>query len=1096
MLVTREVKGSKLTIQEMDGNLLYLEGLVLKGSNYGNKINPWTAKTYLSGDQVNYLGKDWVSNAATVAGDVPGTSSKWFVRLTSYENKADLLVGKNLFNQSAITADFYADNEGNLYVNTVYNLSDYIPVNASTQYTANASIRYVTFYNINRGIVASTTQNVTTFTTPSGTAFIRLSLGKSILNLFQLELGSVATTYEAFKKTVNPEQLNLSEYAKTSALPSAVAPLIEGKADLSVGKNKYNYLAGDTTVGSFLTNSISNQANSAYSYTGYIPITAGLAYYCNKFNYNGGAYYHFYDVNKVFISASNVLGTVAPIGAAYLRYSLNINTGFDTVQIEVGSVATTYESFKKTVYTSQLDLTQYSKTTEIPAVVTPLISNKADLVSGKNLFNYLDADIKRGFFLFNGVLNVNSSYSVSGYIPVTAGQILICNRNAGGGTMNAFYDANKVFISQTNTALQTAPAGAAYLRYSLSLPTASDITTANIQIEVGSVSTTFEVYKKIVNPEQLNLSEYAKIVNIGAILPDNSITPIKTNFFSPGTNLFDKNNIGIILGQYLADAFNYSSNAAYNTTPYIDINKTGTLYSSANGGLVTLRFLYFYDVNKAFISSTINLSTNTIPANAKYFRTSYSVSYVNFQIEIGTVFSGKYSDYLLAVDIEKLPKTIKKDAIEVYLPGEICVGLGRTIELYHNQISICGNTNNFTFIWTATTGGATPKTIGKSYKEKFSVNTSSNNVSLVGTYTLSLSVLDNDGNSVASATSQLKVVDKTTDITTPLRYLGVGDSLTNKPWLPETRLLANNIFGKNVLQWVGSIPFGAQFSYPNPELCRNEGRPGWRQDQYIGPGWGGAIKLYVSGVSVAPAPKKQYYLNTISNGQVIYEVEEVFNASDQLYSAFGGVITTITFNAVTSGNVVVTGTTTGGTATGVSGAVAGDATLSYSKYDNMDGNPFWNPTTSAVDFAYYFTNKGIAEPDAFVTMLGTNAITDTASLITFVGLIQTQLPNKKVFVLLPQFPGDYLLNPSKKKQFFDFAKNITTAFASNAKVFIVPVAFTHDSAHNFGWLAEDINPRNSNYKNYMPLDNVHPQECGYFQFADSMFSTFLAHYNS
>ncbi|OYX86786.1 MAG: hypothetical protein B7Y83_00160 [Flavobacteriales bacterium 32-34-25] len=915
----------------------------------GNKINPWTAKAYNSGDQVNYLGKDWVSNAPTVSGDVPGTSSKWLVRLTAYENKADLLVGKNLFNQSAITADYFADNEGNLYVNTAYNLSDYIPVNPSTQYISNSNLRYVTYYNINKGIIASTTQNVSTFITPIGAAFVRLSLSKSttILNTFQLELGSVSTGYEAYKKTVNPEQLNLSEYTKTTEIPALVTPLISNKADLSVGKNKYNYLGGDTTIGSFLTNTNSLQVNSGYSFTGYIPITPGLAYYSNKFAYNGGAFYHFYDANKVFISSSNALGTVAPVGAAYLRYSLNINTGFDTVQIEVGSAATVYEAYKKTV-----------------------------------------------------------------------------------------------------------------------------------------------------NPEQLNLSEYTKTVNLGTALPDASVSPSKTTFFSPGINLFNKNDTGIILGQYLVDAFSYASHASYNTTPYIAINKTGTLYSSANGYLSTLRFLYFYDVNKALISSTINLSANTIPANAKFFRATYNVSYVNFQIEIGTVFSGKYSDYLLAIDIEKLPQTIKKDSVEVYLPGEICVGLGRTIELYHNQISICGNINNFTFIWTATTGGATPKTIGKTYKEKFSVNTSTKDVNYVGTYTLSLSVLDNDGNSVASASSVLKVVNKTTDIATPLRYLVVGDSLTNKPWLPETRLLANTIFGKNVLQWVGSIPFGAQFNYPNPELCKNEGRPGWRQDQYIGPGWGGAIKLYVSGVSVAPASKKQYYLNTVSNGQVIYEVEEVFNASGQLYSAFGGVVTTITFNAVTSGNVVVTGVTSGGTATGVSGAVAGDATLTYSKYDNMDGNPFWNPATSAVDFAYYFTNKGIAEPDAFVTMLGTNAITDTASLITFVSLIQTQMPNKKVFVLLPQFPGDYLLNPSKKKQFFDFAKNITTAFASNAKVFIVPVAFTHDSAHNFGWLAEDINPRNSNYKNYMPLDTVHPQECGYFQFADSMFSTFLAHYNS
>ena len=49
-----------------------------------NKIRPWVSGTYASGDQVNHLGKDWVSNAAVVAGDVPGTSSKWVERLSAY----------------------------------------------------------------------------------------------------------------------------------------------------------------------------------------------------------------------------------------------------------------------------------------------------------------------------------------------------------------------------------------------------------------------------------------------------------------------------------------------------------------------------------------------------------------------------------------------------------------------------------------------------------------------------------------------------------------------------------------------------------------------------------------------------------------------------------------------------------------------------------------------------------------------------------------------------------------------------------------------------------------------------------------------------
>jgi len=52
------------------------------------KIKTWIATTYLVDSHVNYIGKDWVSNAATVAGDVPGTSTKWVERLFGYNNES------------------------------------------------------------------------------------------------------------------------------------------------------------------------------------------------------------------------------------------------------------------------------------------------------------------------------------------------------------------------------------------------------------------------------------------------------------------------------------------------------------------------------------------------------------------------------------------------------------------------------------------------------------------------------------------------------------------------------------------------------------------------------------------------------------------------------------------------------------------------------------------------------------------------------------------------------------------------------------------------------------------------------------------------
>jgi hypothetical protein len=52
------------------------------------KIETWTAKPFLSGDQTNYNGIDWVANTNTLSTDIPGISSKWVDRLIRYSQVA------------------------------------------------------------------------------------------------------------------------------------------------------------------------------------------------------------------------------------------------------------------------------------------------------------------------------------------------------------------------------------------------------------------------------------------------------------------------------------------------------------------------------------------------------------------------------------------------------------------------------------------------------------------------------------------------------------------------------------------------------------------------------------------------------------------------------------------------------------------------------------------------------------------------------------------------------------------------------------------------------------------------------------------------
>jgi len=129
-----------------------------------NKITPWVAQSYLSGDQVNHLGKDWVSNAAIVAGDIPGTSSKWVERLIGYANDLEYKYYFTGVYEGII--GFYLDATGLLVASSAYNVSDFIKTNPLYQYVrmttilTGSSAKYVVFYDVNKALISSSARNI------------------------------------------------------------------------------------------------------------------------------------------------------------------------------------------------------------------------------------------------------------------------------------------------------------------------------------------------------------------------------------------------------------------------------------------------------------------------------------------------------------------------------------------------------------------------------------------------------------------------------------------------------------------------------------------------------------------------------------------------------------------------------------------------------------------------------------------------------------------------------------------------------------------------------------------------------------------------
>lgn len=227
----------------------------------GVKITPWSAGAYLSGDQVNHLGKDWVSNAPTVADDVPGTSSKWVDRHTSKVNvsdvvdnltsseitkpgsanndrllnekkpdKSDLDLVKtvNLFDISKATNGFYISQlDGSLVSNAAWLYSDYIPVVAGTSYI---NLGYYAFYDITKTCISGGLDSpVVGVAAPVGASYLRVSL--PISDTIQVQEGTVQTTYEPFGYVIDKSRVK----GLVDFVPTVVVNEITVKASGTIG---------------------------------------------------------------------------------------------------------------------------------------------------------------------------------------------------------------------------------------------------------------------------------------------------------------------------------------------------------------------------------------------------------------------------------------------------------------------------------------------------------------------------------------------------------------------------------------------------------------------------------------------------------------------------------------------------------------------------------------------------------------------------------------------------------------------------------------------------------------------------------------------
>jgi lysophospholipase L1-like esterase len=178
----------------------------------------------------------------------------------------------------------------------------------------------------------------------------------------------------------------------------------------------------------------------------------------------------------------------------------------------------------------------------------------------------------------------------------------------------------------------------------------------------------------------------------------------------------------------------------------------------------------------------------------------------------------------------------------------------------------------------------------------------------------------------------------------------------------------------------------------------------------------------------------------------------------------------------------------------------------------QDLNPFWNPATSDVDFAYYKSNYN-QNPDKLLIWLGTNGIavdatSNATNIKTFIDKIRlTGGSTIPIFVVHTLFRGNqdgigvqtgsdgYVANSTYKLEedlkVFNLQEKILADLSAYSNLYLVPVSTCHDSEFNFGAVSTPVNPRASQVE-YLPSEATHPQNQGYLQIADIIFSSLAA----
>jgi len=442
------------------------------------------------------------------------------------------------------------------------------------------------------------------------------------------------------------------------------------------GKNLFNKDSQDNLMGYFLLDDGTQVANGSFFISHEIDVNQNTQYSFLNFD-TGGAYNVYLNEAHEVIGGFQTNPTTTPTGTKYVKMS-GVISKLATQQFELGATNTAYEDYKESLNPSNLTvpvtntIARANTTTAVTGnAVLQALAYKLDKTVGKNKFNPNDPEIiVEKFIQDTGEYITNSAFNITAPIPIGTGQTLRANYSSGGFRHALYNEKNQIiYISASGVSSLTHQTGAVYARFTYS------VSEPNVQIELGSTITGYTPYEVSIPNLKLIVRNIVEALNntipVTGFAVDRSLGDKLDK--TVGKNKFNPNDSGIIANAYIQDGVLYTNanpDFHLSVTGYIPISSGQTLKGNFSlGGDVDAAL---FDVNGNIMPSTsVNSNSITHQTGAVYARFTYQNTFVNMQIEIGSV-STVYEKYTSSTVIDKkLDVVVGKNKYNVNDPDVI-----------------------------------------------------------------------------------------------------------------------------------------------------------------------------------------------------------------------------------------------------------------------------------------------------------------------------------------------------------------------------------------------------------------------------------------